>query len=178
MDTVVYAGQLRVDTPVELQADATLLVTKPGGIDTLISVERVKFDDGTLALDFEGNAGQAYRLYQAAFDRVPDTEGLGYWIGRLDSGTTSLKAVADSFLQSPEFVKTYGTQETVSNAQFVELLYRHTLDRNYEQEGFDYWVERLDGGHTNRADLLAFFSESDENVASVSPVVQNGVWFT
>jgi hypothetical protein len=33
-----------------------------------------------VALDVDGAAGQAYRLYQAAFDRAPDKNGLGYWI--------------------------------------------------------------------------------------------------
>ncbi len=144
--------------------------------NALYDVERVKFDNGTLALDFDGNAGQAYRLYQAAFDRVPDTEGLSYWVDRLDSGTTSLKAVADSFIHSPEFARTYGTQETVTNSEYVELLYLHTLDRISDLSGFDYWVEKLDTHQTNRGDLLAFFSESDENVARTADAMADGIW--
>ena len=42
------------------------------GIDNLIGVQRINFADKELAFDIDGNAGQAYRLYQAAFDRVPD----------------------------------------------------------------------------------------------------------
>lgn len=145
--------------------------------DYLVSVERLIFTDGVLALDIDGNAGQAYRLYQAAFDRIPDTEGLSYWIGRLDSETTNLAAVADSFIHSPEFIHTYGTPETVSNAQYVELLYNHTLGRISDQEGFNYWVDKLDHNATNRGDLLAFFSESDENYARVEPDIHDGIWF-
>ena len=149
-----------------------------GGVDDiLVSIERLDFADGTLAFDSWGTAGQAYRLYQAAFDRMPDPEGLGYWIGRLDSGTTSLNAVADSFLNSPEFVRTYGTEQTVSNSHFVELLYVHTLGRDFDPGGFNYWVNRLDNGQTNRGDLLAFFSESDENYARVAPDIEDGIWY-
>ena len=145
------------------------------------NVERLEFSDGVLAFDITGGesvAGQCFRLYQAAFDRLPDAAGLGYWIDRLDSGTTTLNAIAQSFLHSPEFVQTFGTEQTVSNNRFVELLYLHTLGREYDEGGFDYWVDRLAGGHTNRGDLLAFFSESDENVARVAPSVEDGIWFT
>ena len=174
-DIVSYFGP-RANYSVD--GGAQITVQKPGGgTDTLISIDRLQFTDGYLAFDFDGVAGQAFRLYQAAFDRTPDTPGLSYWIGRLDSGTTNLDAVADSFLDSPEFVRTYGTESTVSNPQFIELLYLHTLGRAYEQSGFDYWVERLDGGHTNRGDLLAYFSESDENVARVAPAIEDGIWF-
>ena len=36
------------------------------GCDSLSGIERLKFDDGALAFDPNGNAGQACRLYQAA----------------------------------------------------------------------------------------------------------------
>ena len=126
----------------------------------LFSVERLVYTDGTLAFDTDGNAGQAYRLYQAAFDRTPDSTGLKYWIGRMDEGNTTLIDIADSFLHSPEFIRTYGTSETVSNSHFVELLYLHTLGRGYDHGGYNYWVDRLESGATNRRDLLAFFSDS------------------
>jgi hypothetical protein len=51
--------------------------------------------------------------------------------------------VADSFIYSPEFAKTYGTAETVANWRFVELLYLNTLGRDY--------VKALDNNQTNRA---------------------------
>lgn len=141
-------------------------------------VERVVFSEGTLHLDTGVGeiAGMAYRLYQAAFDRTPDADGLEYWIGRLDSGNVSLKAVADSFIESPEYVRTYGTKETVSDSEFVELLYVHTLGRDYDREGHSYWVDRLENNQTNRADLLAFFSESEENQTRVAEQIDNGIW--
>lgn len=142
------------------------------------NVERVKFTEGTLYLDTGAgeNAGSAYRLYQAAFDRTPDSEGLAYWIKHLDDKKSDLNAVADSFLHSPEFVRTYGTDQTVSNSQYVDLLYTHTLGRQSDQSGYDYWVNKLDTHQTNRGDLLAFFSESDENQAHVAPSIADGIW--
>ncbi|MBP8936858.1 MAG: VCBS repeat-containing protein [Agrobacterium sp.] len=155
-----------------------LSVTTQGTTDRLTNIERLQFTDGTLAFDTGAGdvAGSAYRLYQAAFDRVPDKEGLGYWISEMDKGI-QLNAVADSFINSPEFHSTYGSEQTVSNAKYVELLYTHTLGRNYDQVGFDYWVGRLDANATNRGDLLAFFSESNENQARVAGAVADGIWY-
>lgn len=145
----------------------------------LDNVERVKFFDAQLYLDTGAgeNAGSAYRLYQAAFDRTPDDEGLQYWIGRLDAGV-SLNAIADSFIHSPEFARTYGTLNSVSNSAYVDLLYDNILGRDYDTEGFNYWVSRLDNNQTNRGDLLAFFSESDENQALVATQIEDGIWLS
>lgn len=147
------------------------------GTDTLTNIERIDFGGtGLLAIDINGNAGQAYRLYQAAFDRTPDGDGLGFWIGRLDKGEDDLLSAASRFLDSREFIDTYGTPETVSNGRFVELLYRHALDRELDQSGYDYWVGRLERGEGTRSDLLAHFSESDENKARVFDQISDGIW--
>jgi hypothetical protein len=41
------------------------------GTDTLTGVERLGFADKAVALDIDGNAGKAYRVYKAAFARDP-----------------------------------------------------------------------------------------------------------
>mgnify|MGYP003942493579 CR=1 FL=1 len=91
------------------------------------SVERLQFSDGTLALDTGSGqtAGEAYRLYQAAFNRTPDTAGLKYQTNALDSGY-SLSTVAGNFIASPEFQRTYGN---VNDTQFITLLYQNVLHR-------------------------------------------------
>jgi hypothetical protein len=140
-------------------------------------VERVSFLEGTLLLDTGAgeNAGMAYRIYQAAFNRTPDVDGLAYWLATLDSGAASLSAIADSFIHSPEFVQKYGTTESVSNAEFVGRLYLHTLGRTADTVGFDYWVNRLDNDLT-KGDLLAQFTESPENQQRVAAQIDNGIW--
>lgn len=162
-----------------VKVDGNTITLQFGAVEKVImlGVERMGLLNGTLAFDFDGNAGQAYRLYQAAFDRAPDTEGLSYWIRQLDTGRPTLNAVAESFIHSPEFVRTYGTEESVTNARYVDLLYTHTLGRDYDLDGFNYWVDRLNNNQTNRGDLLAFFSESDENVSRTAPDVAEGIWF-
>ena len=146
------------------------------GEKTLQNVERIEFDNGMLAVDINGNAGQAYRLYQAAFDRTPDQGGLNYWLDELDEGKTDLVSIARSFILSDEFRETYGEPDEVSNEQFLELLYANVLDREPDAEGLAYWTAELNGGQ-DRAAVLVLFSESDENRANVMPAIKDGIWF-
>lgn len=143
------------------------------GIDTLTSVERLKFTDMNLAFDVLGAAGKGYRLYKAAFDRTPDYTGLGYWIKELDSGA-SLPGVAASFVASPEFMAMYGANG--SDANFVKLLYNHVLHRDPDQAGYDYWLNDMSHGQS-RASVLALFSESPENKAQTADLVVNGIQY-
>lgn len=169
-----------IHAEVKVQFDpVTRLVTVDGAGYSykLPNVERVEFNDGVLAFDIDGTAGQVVRLYQAALDRLGDVEGLGYWIRHRDGGLSDLAAVADSFMNSPEFVSRYGTEATVSNSQFVALLYTNALGRAHDEDGFNYWLQKLDGGQTSRRDLLVFFSESDENQTNTASAYDDGIWY-
>ncbi|WP_448131353.1 DUF4214 domain-containing protein [Stutzerimonas chloritidismutans] len=151
-------------------------LARPGGRYEdmqVFNVERLAFTDGTLALDVEGVAGQAYRLYQAAFARTPDAEGLSFWISVMDAGE-SLHGVAEHFLASAEFASRYGASS--SDEQLVGLLYQNVLGRAGDAEGAAFWQSQLGSGANDRAEVLVGFSESAENVALVGTVIDNGIW--
>jgi serralysin len=157
-----------------IQHTATGFSIYGNGVDEWITnVERIQLTNGYLALDINGNAGQAYRLYQAAFDRTPDAPGLGYQMHQLDLGF-SLAQVANAFIASPEFQTKYGN---VSNEQFVTLLYNNVLDRAPDQGGLAYHLNDLAHGVT-RAQILCNFSESPENQANVIGSIQDGMFYT
>ena len=143
------------------------------GVDTLSGVERLEFADGYLAFDTAGTAGQAYRLYQAAFNRTPDVAGLGYQLNALDEGL-ALPEVAKNFIDSPEFSATYSA---LDDAHFVTQLYMNALHRGPEEAGLAYHVARLSAG-ASRADVLVGFSESPENQAALIGAIQNGMFYT
>jgi serralysin len=138
--------------------------------DTLIGIERLAFRGYGIAFDTDGHAGEAYRLYQAAFDRKPDLPGLGYQMHDLDIGV-SLWQVASNFIASPEFQSTYGN---LDNTQFITLLYRNVLHREPEAEGLAYHLNEFAQGQ-DRADMLTHFSESPENQVNVIGDIQNGM---
>lgn len=144
--------------------------TGSDGVDTLVNIERVFFSNVTLAFDGTGAAG--YRLYRAAFDRTPDTPGLGYWIAQLDRGL-SLQDVAWNFINSVEFQQKYGAN--LSNEGFITALYNNVLHRAPDANGLAYWTGVIQGGYLTRHGMLAEFSESPENIAQVIGSTQNGV---
>ena len=146
-----------------------------GAASSLVNVERLVFSDATLALDIEGNAGQIYRLYQAAFDRTPDSTGLGYWIHAMDKGA-SLVDLAASFLAAPEGVQTYGGN--LSTVDLVTRFYRNILDRDPDTGGRDYWAGLIDRKAATVAQVLAGISESNENKIGLVGVIGNGFVFT
>ena len=103
-----------------------------------------------------------FRLYNAAFKRLPDVDGLNYWITQYTSGSNDDRTIASSFLESAEFKKRYG--ENVSNAKYVATLYTNVLGRDYDQEGYNYWLGNLNNGIETRYELLLGFAENPENL--------------
>lgn len=154
---------------------ASYVVSGPDGADTLTNIERIQFIDTSVALDTDGVAGKAYRIYQAAFDRTPDHAGLGYWINSMDNGF-SLEEVAYSFLDSQEFQTLYGANPT--SEAFVTLLYNNVLNRAPDVAGIQYWLNEFQSGIIDKAGALASFSESAENQANVATLIANGIEYT
>lgn len=142
------------------------------GTDRVQNIERLLFNDYALAFDVNGSAGQAYRLYDAAFSRAPDLEGLGYWIDQLDHGM-DLESVANAFYQSKEFQTRYGSH--ISNEKFITTLYHNVLHRAPDLDGFNYWNAKLSSGDYTRAEVLLNFSESAEHQAQIIGQIQNGI---
>jgi hypothetical protein len=194
-DTIVFTADLRdvqggagTDTLVvqTLYQDAqiadgennTLRLDVAQDSPTLVlqDVERIAFEDSTLAFDEDGLAGQAYRLYQACFDRAPDAEGLGFWIKKLDAGALTLNDAAAFFLNSEEFAAVYAPPEELADVHYLALLYANVLDRAPDAEGFGFWRDEQAKGVT-RADMLVYFSESAENVAQVASSIDDGIWY-
>lgn len=150
-------------------------ISGPEGSDSLTSIERISFADACLAFDLEGNAGQIYRLYKAAYARTPDLGGLGNWIANLDSGAKTLGQAASEFAASPEFNNLYGAH--TSNETFVTLLYQNAMGRNPDSAGLANYVAALDAGTLTRGAALLSFSESQENQAAVSPKLAGGILY-
>lgn len=174
-DEASYEGRFaeyslaRTATGIQLSDSDTLR----DGDDVLESVERIHFEDVSVAFDADGAVGEAYRLYRAAFDRNSDDEGLGYWIAQLENGS-SLSSVARAFVASDEFEIRYG--ENCTDEQFVSLLYNNVLDRDADAAGYQYWLEQLDS-NLGREDVLVCFSESPENQNNVAELISVGITY-
>lgn len=169
LDTAIYGG-IRAEYTLARTSSGMTAFSASEGTDTLVSIERLQFTDETIAFDLDGNAGQVYRLYQAAFNRVPDQAGLGDWIDGMDHGM-GLSQVATGFINSAEFKSLYGNNP--SDSAFVTLLYDNVLHRAPDAGGYAYWMNELAHG-VNREQALIGFSESTENKVALMAFDMDG----
>jgi hypothetical protein len=137
------------------------------------SIENIRVADTDTALSIA-------RLYQTVFDRTPDGSGLNFWIDQWEdiSQNLSLSRIADEFVNSDEFVTTYGS---LDDSAFVTALYDNVLGRTPDNTGLDFWTSQLASGSA-RADIVVGFSESLENklntVSTLDGLTETtpGVW--
>lgn len=172
-DTVVY--NIAFASSTVTNSNGVFSVLSGGVTDIISNVETLTFSDGVLRFDTSGNAGQVYRLYQAAFARTPDVGGVSFWISNADQGV-SLNTIASAFIVSGEFLTAYGAD--VSNSDLVDLLYQNVLGRAGDIGGIAYWNNNLDNNLQTQFQVLNSFSESPENVALVASSINDGIFTT
>ncbi|CAH1660783.1 conserved hypothetical protein [Hyphomicrobiales bacterium] len=109
------------------------------------------------------------RLYQAVFGRVPDSDGLNFWVAAYDGGQgMSLPVLASAFGDSGEFEAQYGG---LSNSEIVGRLYANVLGRPGDAAGIAFWTEVLNNGGT-LAEVIVGFSQSPEFITSTEPYIE------
>lgn len=116
------------------------------------------FGDGVEAAWFPREAGQVYRLYQAALGRTPDQGGHGTWVEALATGSRSLETAARLFVEGAEFRKVYGA---LDDQAFVQLLYRNVLNREADAKGLAEWTAKLGAGEARETVLLGFSNSKE-----------------
>lgn len=174
-DIVIYQTVYASSTITKTANGYTVARNSPySGVDLLQNIERIEFADKALSLPGDTHAAQAYRIYQAAFNRAPDSSGLGFWVKQIDNGAT-VTEVAQGFMQSAEFKGLYG--EHPGNADMVTKFYQNVLHRAPDAGGLAFWTDVLNTGHGTAQYVLAQFAESPENVAALTGVIDAGFTF-
>ncbi len=110
------------------------------------------------------------RMYDATFDRLADAGGLAAWTANLKAGM-ALIDIAAAFATAPEFQQRYGA---LTNAQFIDQMYRFCLNRAADPDGLAHWINALNTG-TSRAQMLLNFSESAEHAALTRSLWLGGI---
>ena len=128
------------------------------GPTSFASAEASTFDEYAESLELAGDHADVFRLYWAFFDRKPEVGGAQYWVGRYNQ-CASLLDITWSFGNSTEFVNTYGS---LSDRDYITLVYANVLDRTPDEEGYVYWLELLADGSLSRSELMLYFSLGDE----------------
>ncbi len=96
------------------------------------------------------------RMYTEALGRAPDAEGLNDWCECLEKNRTDASGLARGFIMSPEM-----NNKNLSNADYVETLYKTFFGRGSDPEGKAGWVQALDQG-VPRQQVMAGFVNSNE----------------
>jgi hypothetical protein len=156
----LYQNVLKRDgEPSGVDAWAGLLAAGGSRGDVLLGfAQSAEFKANMLSIAGDKYNAEAYRLYVAALNRVPEPAGLAAWAAALASGMTPTQA-AEGFVSSQEFLLDYGTL-TISD--FVTTLYRNVLHRAGDPAGQQAWTNALQQG-ASRAGVLLGFSDSLEN---------------
>lgn len=127
------------------------------------NVELLKFSDISIDLGMQKKVNiikasdltSLIELYIAYFNRVPDAEGLGYWINRLNTGM-SLTDIGESFYTAAiAYSAQTGYSANLSNGDFVRIVYKNVLGRpSPDQAGLNYWTNQLNSGQATRGTLI------------------------
>lgn len=117
--------------------------------------------------EFAESVAPIVRLYNAHFRRSPDFDGLQFWAGQFRNGL-SLNAVSNQFAKSDEFVETYGS---LTDSDFIDLVYRNVFSRSADAGGKTFWLEQLGSG-ISRGAMMAGFSQSPEYIAQTNGSVR------
>ncbi|HEU4851771.1 MAG TPA: DUF4214 domain-containing protein [Telluria sp.] len=167
IDTALYAGPRTAFT--FAAAEAGLRVQHGEGADTLLGIERLRFDDISVALDTGGAGGAVVALYHAAFGRAPDLAGLGFWLAVSDSGAGQGQLGA-GIAASTEFRPTLDLPADA----FIDTLYANALHRAPDAAGAGFWLSMLEAG-VPRDQVLAAIATSGEAVVQLSPSLVGGI---
>ena len=97
------------------------------------------------------------RMYTKALGRAYDIDGLNEWCNRIcDKKWTVMDMATTGFFNSPEYLNMHHT-----NSEYVKVLYRTFFDREYDQDGYVYWLRKLNAG-TSLKELIRGFADSRE----------------
>jgi hypothetical protein len=94
-------------------------------------------------------------LYVAFFNRVPDGDGMQYWIGQYKGGK-SINDIAESFYSAGVFYSEItGYRPDMTRAEFISVIYKNVLGRDeVDSAGMAYWDAALASGAETKATFV------------------------
>jgi len=148
------------------------LVDKTGsnGTDTLLNLESIKFSDKTINLTVQAKAASApsadvtrlVELYTAFFNRVPDADGMSFWIDEMKAGKT-INQVAEAFYNAGvNYSSLTGFSSSMTNADFINVIYKNVLGRKdgADAGGLSFWESEITSGRETRGTLVTTILDS------------------
>jgi hypothetical protein len=141
-------------------------------VDTLNNVEKIQFSNCSVNLDFikksstipQDDLRSLVELYIAFFNRVPDADGLSYWIDQRNLGASFNRIADDFYTAALYFSDSTGYSENMSNAEFVRGIYGNVLGRKGDMsppdQDVNYWASQLQSHNMTRGELVMTMLQS------------------
>ncbi len=134
--------------------------SKVGGVSKLQFTDlRVNLEVADLANSLEVTDLRALiELYIAFFNRMPDSDGLAYWIKEFKGGM-KLENIAESFyIAALSYPAQVGYSANMSNEDFIRIVYKNVLGRSGanapNQIEVDYWAKQLNQGQMTKGKVV------------------------
>lgn len=140
----------------QINSGTVLLANDSGQNWAMHQIDTVQFQDFSVNLVIHANSAtisaadlkSLEELYVAYFNRIPEADGLNYWINAYKGGM-SLNSIGDAFYASAILFSdlTHYTDK-MSNAEFINILYKNALGRvdGADAGGLAYWTGELAKG--------------------------------
>lgn len=172
LDTIKYSIT-RNNITLKKNTNGTYTATNSNFTDTINTAEFLDFSDGLCsilnAFYIREYQEEFTRLYKGLYNRLPDKDGLKYWVNDILTGNT-IQNAAQAFTQLQEFQSIYG--QNVNNRDFVYTLYNKILNRAPDATGLNYWINEINLTG-NRGGMVVSFTDSSEYITNMQSTVDN-----
>jgi len=153
-----------------------VLLTGKTSSDRLDSVERIKFQDKSVAYDVAENqaGGQAALILNAAFGKsaLSNKSFVGIGLSLFDSSMT-ISDVATLAVGT-------GLVSAKDNTSFMKAIWQNVVGSTIDTANLKTFVDMLDNGTFTQPSLLALAATTDSNITTVNltGLAQTGIEFT
>ncbi len=148
-----------------IKSGSQYYVSGVDGNDTLLNVEKLTFNDFSVNLTIQGAAtsgvtadevNKIAELYVAYFNRVPEADGLEYWINTYKNGVSMADISRTFYDVGIQYSELTGYTSSMSLESFIGVVYQNVLGRNeVDAGGLEFWVTSITEGRQTRQDLVA-----------------------
>jgi hypothetical protein len=184
VNTIIYSGELAQYSTSNVAGKFQVqdLVTGRDGTDTLVNMQRLRFDDRSLALDLyasfasnvAGNAGTVAKILGAVFgagsiQAHPEYVGIG--LDFLDKGM--------SYANLMQLALDDELGAGFSNEQEIQLLYGNLLGHAASAANLAFWTGAIASGQYTQVTLAQMAADTLENAANINLVglAQTGIQY-
>jgi hypothetical protein len=163
VDRAVFAGTLSSYT-ISLAPNSQATVYGVDGSDTLSYIERLMFDDMSLAIDLNGNAGIVAKILGSVLGKsgVSSPEYFGIGLHYLDGGI-SYETLAELAIYTV-------LGNAASNQSVVNLLYRNVFGEDPMLAGAAPYIAMLDSKTMSVGELGALLADNEANTQNIDLV--------